>query len=302
VTRLLSACLALLAPAAARAADAAAAPGEAADPRVMVDCTVTNRGRPAVLAASEQIASGIVYEERVTGDQTRLELRWREVSARRWAGRSQVPPDLERCTPLLMEGAAVLVRCRQPADSGVERHRLVRLSPGQPPAVLAPSLILTGRTTLQPLGPGRLLAWVEPPEGAPPEISADEVTAAEIDASGAVAHYAIVSRPYTRRWPAGQAFILTKQGRAGRGRRRGREQQHLAGPVEPGDPPAGFSPREAPRPPARVQEQPQGDRDRGGPADGARVPTVERAGHAGRRRRRPLPAGGGQRRQPRRRR
>src|SRR4029453_14723163 len=47
----------------------------------------------------------IVYEERVTRDETRVELSWRHLAVKRWAGRSLVPADLEQCKPLLAADA-----------------------------------------------------------------------------------------------------------------------------------------------------------------------------------------------------
>jgi hypothetical protein len=198
---------------AAEPSDAGAPAASAADPRLTIACALGPVGRPSPLRDSEKVSNGIVYEERVTADETRLELAWRHLAVAGRSGRSLVPTDLEACRPLLADEDGAVVLCRHPeaGEGAAPTQRLIRLRAGKPPVRLAESLALPGKVHLHPLGGGRLLAWIERADSARPEESSDEVTAAEIDPKGVVVRYAIVSPPYLRRWPAGHAFVLLKQ-------------------------------------------------------------------------------------------
>ena len=187
--------------------------GSAVDPRVPVVCTPAGkRPRPSLAGPTQQISAGILYQEQVTPDQTRIQLAWRAVGEPRWAGKSLVPPDLEQCQPLLLEAESVVAACR-PQDDGrsAAGRRLVRLRAGGQAIPLAQALPLPGKAHLHPLGEGRLLVWAEAAERGPSEVGGDELTAAELDGSGRVLHQAIVSQPYVRRWPVGRGFLLLRQ-------------------------------------------------------------------------------------------
>jgi hypothetical protein len=196
----------------ARAGDQAA-DGTTADPRVSLVCKPAGRRARAQLAgATQQVSAGILYQEQVTRDQTRLELTWRPVGEARWTGKSLIPTDLEQCQPLLLEGDGVVAACR-PQDEGRSSsgRRLLRLAPGREPVRLAEALPLPGKAHLHPLGGGRLLVWAEAAERGPTQVGGDELHAAELDASGRVLHQSIVSQPYVRRWPVGDGFLLLRQ-------------------------------------------------------------------------------------------
>jgi hypothetical protein len=88
------------------------------------------RARPALAEFTQQVSAGILYQERVTPDQTRLELAWRPVGEARWTGKSLVPTDVEQCQPLLLEGDGVVAACRlQDEGRSVTGRRLVRPGP-----------------------------------------------------------------------------------------------------------------------------------------------------------------------------
>jgi hypothetical protein len=189
------------------------ASGTALDPRLSVVCKPAGRrARPALTEFTQQVSAGILYQERVTPDQTRLELAWRPVGEARWTGKSLVPTDLEQCQPLLLEGDGVVAACR-PQDDGrsATGRRLVRLGPGREPVRLANALPLPDGAHLHPLGEGRLLVWAEAAGRGPGEVGGDELIAAEVDATGRVLQQAIVSQPYVRKWPVGRGYLLRRQ-------------------------------------------------------------------------------------------
>jgi hypothetical protein len=192
----------------------AAAEPSGPDPRLSITCAVGKRGRPFLLRGQEQITNGIVHEERVTRDETHLELVWRHLTVKRWAGHSFVPEDLARCQPVLVDDDGLVVVCgSQEAEKGHElrARRLVRLRSGQEPVRLGSALSFPGALHVEPLGEGRVLTWAESGDNVHVEWGLDDLTAAEIDATGTVVHTAAISRPYIRRWPAGRAFVLVKQ-------------------------------------------------------------------------------------------
>jgi hypothetical protein len=198
-------------PAATRAGEPA--DGTSMDPRLSVVCKPAGRrARPQLAGATQQVSAGILYQEQVTPDQTRLELTWRPVGEARWTGKSLIPTDVEQCQPLLLEGDGVVAACR-PQDDGRSSsgRRLLRLGPGREPVRLAEALPLPGKAHLHPLGGGRLLVWAEAAERGPAQVGGDELVAAELDASGRVLHQAIVSQPYVRRWPLGGGYLLLRQ-------------------------------------------------------------------------------------------
>jgi hypothetical protein len=200
-------------PAATRAGEGAPADGTSVDPRLSVVCKPAGRrARPQLAGATQQVSAGILYQEQVTPDQTRLQLTWRPVGEARWTGKSLIPTDLEQCQPLLLEGDGVVAACR-PQDDGRSSsgRRLLRLGPGREPVRLAEALPLPGKAHLHPLGGGRLLVWAEAAERGPSQVGSDELIAAELDASGHVLHQAIVSQPYVRRWPLGRGYLLLRQ-------------------------------------------------------------------------------------------
>jgi hypothetical protein len=213
-------------PGVSRAAGEAEGAGLADGRPVLACAPVGKRRQPLHLEASARVANGIVYAERVTADQTRLELLWRPLSAARWTGRGLVPTDLERCEPLLLDRTEAVAACHQPdepgpgtsgmpAASASSGRRLVRLRPGGEPVRLATALALPGLTHLHPLGGGRLLVWAEAAPRGPADVGGDELTAAELDAGGRLVGQAIVSQPYVRRWPAGGGFSLLRQAPVG---------------------------------------------------------------------------------------
>src|SRR5439155_4050356 len=153
------------------------------DPRIPIVCAMVRPGSATPLHEREKVANGIVYEERVTPDQTRLELVWRHVGVVGRSGHALVPVDLEACVPLLAdeEGAVFGCRHQEAREGAVPERRLVRLRSGKPPLRLAAAQSLPGDVHLHPLSQGRLLAWIDRAQNPGPQDSAEEVTAAELD-------------------------------------------------------------------------------------------------------------------------
>src|SRR5207249_5646270 len=81
---------------AAPAAEPPVAPSTT-DPRIPIVCAMVRPGSATPLHEREKVANGIVYEERVTPDQTRLELVWRHVGVVGRSGHALVPVDLDAC-------------------------------------------------------------------------------------------------------------------------------------------------------------------------------------------------------------